>query len=129
MPEDAIKTNTETIWIEDGIVIAKLTGEPTTSATVEEAFAVYRDLTKGSPEPLLLDARNWPGADAASWDTAIKNIDSTLSAIAMLVTPEVLSRTGPFPNAINQLMIPVQVFTEEAEALEFLRGHLQDEPS
>jgi len=121
LPEKAIETNTETIWLDDGIVIAKLTGEPTTSATVERAFAVYRDLTKGSPRPLLLDARNWPGADAASWETAIRNIQSTLSAIAMLVTPETLLKTGPFPSAINQLMIPVRVFTDEAEALEFLR--------
>ena len=126
-PEDAIEVTQGTVWVEDGIVIARTRGVPGTRETVSEAFDVFRGLAGGVPAPLLFDARKWPGDDPAAWDTAVTNLESAFSAVAMLVDPESSAEVGPFPEVIHRLLIPFRIFTDEAEAMVFLRGYLPDE--
>jgi len=126
-PDDAIEVTQGTVWVEDGIIIARTKGVPGTSETVNEAFDVFRDLAGGVPAPMLFDARNWPGDHFAAWGSAVGNLQSALSAIAMLREPESPVEVGPFPELIDRLLIPFQVFTTEAEALEFLREFLPSE--
>jgi len=126
-PEDAIETGTATIWLEDGIIFERFKGAPATSESTTKVFDVIRDLCEGSPRPFLLDARIWWGGAQEAWGTAVKELTSTFSAVAMLVEPEVAAKIGPFPDSINRLLIPFQVFTDEAEALAFVRSFLPSE--
>ena len=126
-PEDAIEVTQGTVWVDDGIIIARANGVPGTPETVSEAFGVFRDLTGGVPAPMLFDARDWPPDGPTVWSTAVANIESAVSAIAMLVDPDSSVEVGPFPEAIARLLIPMRVFTDEAEALAFLRESLPSE--
>ena len=124
-PEDAVETTTGTVWLKDGIIIERSKGVPTTSETVGEIFGVLRDLSGGVPAPLLWDARKWPGGDVETWTTAFAELKSTLTAVALLVEPESSVGTGPF--FLDRMPAPFQVFTDETEALAFLREFIPDE--
>jgi len=41
--------------------------------------------------------------------------------VAMLIDPESPPTLGSYPETIDRLLIPFRVFTEEAEAVAFLR--------
>ena len=126
-PADAIETSHALIWAEDGIVFSVSRGVRATDETIEENFVIYRDLTQDSRRPLLLDARKWWGGSPDAWGAAIANMESTFAAVAMLVEPETAATVGAFPAVITRLVIPFQVFTDEAEALLFLHGYLPNE--
>jgi len=119
-PDDAVETTASTVWFEDGIILERFNGVRSTTETASEIFDVFRDLTGGTPAPLLFDARKWPGGDVEAWTTAVANLESTLTAFALLVEPE--SRAGVGPFVLDRLTIPFEVFTDEAAALAFLRG-------
>ena len=124
--DDAIETTTAFIWIDDGIIFEQANGVPSTSESVNEVFAAMRATSGGVPRPLLFDARKWPGGDVRGWPTAVTNLASSLTAFAMLIDPGSPVGVGPFPDAINRLLIPFRVFTGEAEALAYLRGFLPE---
>jgi hypothetical protein len=123
-PKDAIETTQGTIWLRDGILIERTKDVLSTVETVAETFDVFHDLGGGSPRPFLFDVRVWQGGKPAAWRLAIKNIESTFIAVALLIDPESPSIAGPYPEAVGRLLIPVEFFTDEEEALAFLRGFL-----
>jgi len=125
-PDDAIDAISSLVWMEDGIIIARATGAPSTPESVAQVFAAIRDVIgEGSRRPYLFDARNWPGGDVGVWTTAVAEMESTLTAQAMLVEPESSVGKGPF--FLDRMPIPFRVFTDETEALAFLRGFMPDE--
>ena len=128
-PDDAIETTTSVIWIDDGIIrIRSIADAPSTAETVAEMFAVIRELTDGVPMPVLDNVRNWPGADHGAWSTFVSDALSLFSAIAWVVDAESSARLGAFPEVIDRLLVPFRVFTDEAEALAFLRGNTGSRP-
>ncbi len=124
-PDDAVVTTTGTFWLKDGIIFDRSNDSLSTGETETEDFAIYRDLTGGVCAPLLWDARKWRGGDVATWTTAVAELKSTLTAVAMLVESDSSVGTGPF--FFDRLSVPFRVFTDEAEALAFLRGFLPGE--
>jgi hypothetical protein len=52
--------------------------------------------------------------------TFIDLLPSTVSAGAILVEAAGRADLGGFPEAVNRLMVPFDVFTDEAEAMAFL---------
>jgi len=123
-PDDAIEITQGTIWLQDGILIERTKDVHSTIEMVAETFDVFRDLGGGSRRPFLFDVRNWQGGELKAWNLAIEQTLSTLSAVAVLVDPDSASVAGPFPEAVNRMLIPVRFFTNEEEALAFLRGFL-----
>ncbi len=111
-----------TVWIDDGIIYMKSKGIPSTSESVIQTLAVIHDLADGSRRPTLFDARNWPKTDGKVWATAMFNLRADISAGAFLVDPDSPIDLGRWPETVDQMVIPTQVFTDEAEALKFLRS-------
>jgi len=128
-PDDAVETTTSYVWVDDGIIHIRPSGDvPSTAETVAETSGVIRELTNGVPMPVLDDVRNWPGANHGAWMTLVSNALSLFSAIAWVVDAESSPRLGAFPETIDRLMVPFRVFTDEAEALAFLRGDTGPQP-
>ena len=125
-PDDAIETTSMTVWIDDGIVCFRSRGVPSTRETVIETLGVVGDLVGGAPKPVLFDARAWPSADPQSWSTFISKAEGLFSAAAVIVGSESLDQLGGFPDVIDRLLVPFKVFTDEAEALAFLRDATDD---
>ena len=126
-PDDAVETATSFYWVYDGILYVRNKGIRSTGDTVIDSRTAIRDLMDGAPLPMLNDLRGWPGTDPEGWTTFVQNIASVSSAVAFVVDAESSARLGPWPEAMNRLLIPFQVFTEEAEALAFLQGFLPSE--
>jgi len=116
-PGDAIETTSWTVWLEDGMVMARSRGVSSTGESEDEFFSIVREFVDGTPRPLFYDAREWPGGDATAWAVAGSNMDSMLTAGAMLVEPD--SSAGKSPFALDRLLIPFRLFTDPAEALTF----------
>jgi len=68
---------------------------------------------------MFFDARAWPGGDVGAWTTFVSEQESALTAVAMLFDAE--SSPGSSPFFLDRLMVPTRAFTDEAEALAFLR--------
>ncbi len=120
-PDSAVETETMTVWIDDGIIYLRSNGAPSTGESGTEMLAVLGGLIKGSPRPVLFDAREWPSGDAKWWSTLIYVWESYFSAAAMLIDPESPPAVGGYPAIIDRLLTPFEVFTDEAEALAFVR--------
>lgn len=123
-PDDAIEITQGTIWLQDGILIERTKDVRSTIEMVAETFRVFRDLGEGTRRPFLFDVRNWRGGEFKAWNLAIEQTLSTFSAVAVLVDPDSAAVAGPYPKSVGKLLIPVQFFTNEEEALAFLRGFL-----
>ncbi len=127
-PDNAIETMGSTVWMEGGIVVTRAKNRPSTRESVTELFDVVRDLVEGVPRPLLFDARVWPKGEPEAWTTAISNFEATCTAVAMLIDPGSPAETTGFPAVIDRLLIPFRIFTDEAEAVAFLRSKADPPP-
>lgn len=122
-PDNAIETTTSFVWVDDGIIHLQSTkGVPSTAETVADTFTAIQGLTNGVPKPVLDDVRGWPGADHGAWGAFVSNALSLFSAIAWIADAESAPQLGAFPETIDRLLVPFAIFTDEAEALRFLRG-------
>ena len=126
-PRDAIETTAMTFWFEDGIIFGQSNGTRISRETVSESLTVVSELTGGDVRPYLSDVRQWVGADIDAWAEVARNVMNVFSAYAMLLAPESSPIVRAFPNAIDKLLIPFETFTDEAEAVAFVRGFLPDE--
>ncbi len=128
-PDHSIQTTAVTIWADGDIVWIRSKGIPSTPDTVVETMTTAGDLIDGTArKALLFDGRNWPGPTGPdSWAAFIPRVEKLFLAVAFLLEPETAASIGSFPEAISRLLIPFQVFTDETEALAFLRGFLPDE--
>ena len=122
---DQRETETATIWLDDeGIVHVESRGVPSTQETAAKSLLVVSDLVGGRRAPILFDARQWPMGDGPSWAQFISMIGDVCSAGAVLVDGKASPGIDSFSPAIDSLIIPFRVFTDEDAAVSFLRGHL-----
>lgn len=119
-PDNAREGTASVVWLEDGVIHVQAKGVASTKESAVEMFDSVRDLLAGSRKPVLFDARQWPSGNSAMWATVITNLQSTFTAIAMLVDPDSPSEVGEYPAIIDRLLIPFRLFTDEEEALAFL---------
>ncbi len=70
---------------------------------------------------MIFDVRNWSGGGPDVWNTSISNAISVFVAVAFVVDPESPPEMGRYPEAVDRLLIPFRVFSNEPEALAFLR--------
>ena len=106
----------------DGIVCIQRKDLPATRETTLEVFAAVADLTEGVPSPLFFDTRGSSLINPSAWEAVVSRIASTFSAVALVIDPNPERQVTSFLDIINRLLIPVRGFTDEAEAVEFLRG-------
>ncbi|MGH8912995.1 MAG: hypothetical protein ACRDZM_00575 [Acidimicrobiia bacterium] len=123
-----IETQAATVFADDqGLLYIVSNGTPSTDRTVKETFAAARTLTI-RPMPTLFDARQWPIGGSDFWVTFIDELPSVVSAGAILVDPDDEAALGGFPRAVNRLMVPFEVFTEQDAAVVFLRQFANHPP-
>ncbi|HEY4606870.1 MAG TPA: hypothetical protein VIH55_04400 [Acidimicrobiia bacterium] len=117
---EAIESTAASVFMDDrGLLHIVSNGTPSTKTTVRETFGAARTLTE-HPVPTLFDARRWPVGGSDFWVAFIDVLPSVVSAGAILIEPDEVAGLGGFPRAVNRLMVPFEVFTEEDEAIAFL---------
>jgi hypothetical protein len=121
---EAIETTATSVSLDDdGLIHVVANGTASTAQTVKETVAAIHSLVP-RPRPAIFDARRWPRAGTDVWTALIDALPTIVSAAAVLVQPEGVAWLGGFPAAVNRLMLPMEVFTDEAEALRFIRQYL-----
>lgn len=120
-------TTSALVSLVDGIVTIASTGAPSTAETVTETLGAVLDITRGTRRPILFDARQWPSGEPASWVRFISTIETVCVAGAVLIGHEAASRLGDFPNLLDRLVIPFQVFADEPSAVAFLATFVDDQ--
>ena len=123
MGSDRIETTATTVWIDDGVAHIRAKGVMSTPETVAETYEVLRGLLADGPMPVLFDARLWPGPERQAWASLIKDMSSVFTAGALLIEPELEADLGTYPEMVHRLLMPFGVFTEESEALDFVRAY------
>ena len=120
MDTQSVDTAATNVTYDGRLLTISSNGVHSTRASVDETLRVARELVGDTRGPMLFDARRWPGGDAEGWASVIASIGELFSTTAMLVSEEMVDEIGPFPDAIDRLVIPFKIFTDESEAKEFL---------
>lgn len=125
MASKVIVTSAARIWLDDeGILNVVSLGVESTVESGQEFIAATSELLGDQRAPLLLDAREWPGGNAASWRQFISTLERISFAGAVIASPLSIDRMGVFPQVFDGLLIPFRVFDAEEPARDFLRQHL-----
>lgn len=126
MPRQVIDTNSATLELVEGILHIISKGIETNLESITATFEAAMVLSQGRRIPVLFDARLWPGSTLDGWVYGIANLMANFTAVAMIVNPARPPEFGSRLDAIDRLMIPFRVFTEESEAASFLARHVED---
>lgn len=113
------------LWIKEGILI--FVYKPNTSINLEVAMRVVADRVALQNErqlPVLCDMRGIISIDKAGRDYLAKSGSLLAKAVALLVSEKASMVLGAFYLEINKPSVPTQIFIDEQEALEYLKGFL-----
>ena len=123
-----ITTRTGKQWLGDDGIVRQVVfpgAEQTLADAVEHIRAIAALMPGGRRGPLLVDLR---GTAAASREArayfAGPETAKVVSAVALLVGSPISSVIGNFFLRLNQPRYPTRLFTDEAEALPWLKGFL-----
>ena len=125
MPTKVIETGTSTLWRrEDGIVHCVF--QRGTALDLEEArrqMATIRELTGGQKAPMLVDITLATSADGPARDYFASEAAAAVTVGLAFIVGSAVSRVlGAFFVGLNKPPYPVKLFTDEAAAVEWLRG-------
>ena len=112
-------------WIADGILFFRY--NPDTVIDIEAAKCVVADRIRFQDEkclPVLCDMQGVLSVDKAGRDYLASYGSVLASAVALLVTENVSLTVSTFYLEISKPAVPTRIFTEESEALSYLRGFL-----
>lgn len=107
---------------DDGIVVGRAINPdtPRTSQNTLEALTELERFIGGKPLPGLWDPRVVDRFPAEAWRTMISRLDRSVVALAILVDDRTAAAVGAFSAAMDSLLLPVKLFTDEGEALRWL---------
>ena len=112
-------------WIEEGILFFEY--KPNTIIDLEVAMRVVADRVAFQNErqlPVFCDMRGMISIDKAGRDYLAKSGSLLAKAVALIVNENVSMTLSTFYLEISKPSAPTQIFTDEEEALEYLRGFL-----
>lgn len=111
---------------DDGIVVGLHVNPDLvrTKKNVSAAYDVLEQLVEGKPRPGLWNLQLARAFPAEAWRTAIRRMDKSVSALAIVADETARQAMGAFPAAIDALLIPTRVVDNEAEAIEWLQQFL-----
>ena len=125
--EEMIVTSLAKVWIGDH-GIGHVTFLPDTTITLtaaREYIEAAARLCKGKSVPVLIDIRNVRSGDReARQYLASEEVARITKASAVLVSSPVTRILGNFFKGLNKPPYPVELFTSESDALEWLRRFL-----
>lgn len=106
---------------DDGIVVARdLNAEVRrTTAAVDQTMNVLMRLIDGKPRPVLW-LLGLEKSSAEGWMALIRRAPEVTKALAIVVNERTQPVLGAFPESMDALLFPVQVFEAESAALEWL---------
>ncbi len=125
---ESIETSCTCITLsDDGIVkMERLPdGVEITAAVVPEQVAVLRRLIGERRCPLLADPVGKPTADSAVWAQFLPEMLKMFSACGILHDEEHDGPLPPFARVLDTMLCPTKLFTDEAEAIEWLSSFLR----
>jgi hypothetical protein len=96
------------------------TGAVCTEALARASIVELMDLSGGARLPVLADIRKWKSMTRDA-RTFYGNATDSFSALALLVSSPATRMTANFFIGVNRPNVPTQMFTDEAEALRWLR--------
>lgn len=108
---------------DDGIVV----GVGVNPAVPREQDVMARNLdalaalVAGTPRPVLWDPRAVPRILPGAWAAIIDRVAELVVAAAILVDDETEKWLAGYPETINSLLVPTQMFRSETDALAWLR--------
>lgn len=107
---------------DDGILEAQplKTKQPRTGELLNETLDAIAGLTKGESHPVLWKATGTLPLRPGGWQAIVGRVERLVTAIAIVVTSEEEPLLGAFPATMDSLLVPVRVFTSEAEARAWL---------
>lgn len=128
MENEKIVTRINAVWLgEDGIArVIHVPGAEVTQEDAEETMAAYLKINQGRKRPLLVDTKSMKSIERGarqyySGDEAAR----VASAVAIIVDTPVSRVLGNFYLGVSKPHLPSQLFTSEAEALQWLNGYIE----
>jgi hypothetical protein len=112
-----------------GMVIVRIRQGARQSITdAKENLAAAISATGGTRRPLLVDIRGaQPLAADVRREYSGQTVVDAFTALALLVEASPLGRMmGNVYFSVAQLPIPMKLFVDESQALDWLRGHMSD---
>jgi hypothetical protein len=112
-------------WIDEGILFFEY--KPNTTIDLEVARRVVADRVAFQNErqlPVFCDMRGIISTEKAGRDYLAKSGSLLARAVALIVNKNVSMTLSTFYLEINKPSVPTQIFTDEQEALAYLRGFL-----
>ncbi|HWY37659.1 MAG TPA: STAS/SEC14 domain-containing protein [Bacteroidia bacterium] len=124
---DVIDLSAYWTWMgKDGIVRTKV--KPLAEVTLKEAqenSVVVNSFYVGKKYPLLVDSRNIKSITKEARDHfSIQNRETAVSAFAILIHSPLSRIIGNFFMGLNKPTVPARLFTEEKEAIGWLKKYL-----
>ena len=92
-----------------------------TPEIVEEALSAARELVDGKPSLVVWDVRALRHFDPAGWRALLETIDDLVIAMAIVVNEESRHILGVFDSVLHSFYFPVRLFTDEEEAVSWLK--------
>jgi len=127
VPEHAIKTSAYTTWMgSDGIArtVVKASAEVNLKEAQENTQAI-NTLYKGKKFPLLIDSRNIKYITKEARDHfSIKNRETVITSFGILIYSPLSRIIGNFFMGLNKPSVPAKLFTDEQEAVKWLKRFL-----
>lgn len=113
---------------DDGIATAtpRKPQHPRTPELMMQALDDLERFLAGTPRPILWDPRTVVPLPPGAWRAIIERLETIVVALAILVDDEQEHGLGSFPAAIDTLLLPVRLFTDEAEARTWLVQFRED---
>lgn len=124
---DEVSVRVARLWLDDdGIVrIVHVPGIEVSLADAEATMDAYLELRGGVSRPLLVDTQGMKSIDRAARALyASEEAARVATAVALIVDTPVTRVLGNFYLGLSKPHIPSRLFSEHAEALEWLKGLL-----
>ncbi len=121
-------TATARITLESGVMLVRIRdGAQQRPLDARENLSIALSETKGVRRPMLVDITRCPPLDAETRHVySGQPLVEGFTALALLIESSPLGRMiGNVYLRVARPGIPTQLFTSEASALEWLRGHLR----
>ena len=123
-PGEPIQAGVSLLWMdEEGILMGEpIPGGESTEQSVKDVMAAIDEVTGGTRPRLLYDMRTLKFVHSDARHLAVREFHRFVSAAAILVDGGVSSMLMDFFKGVDAGAMPIQVFTDAAEARAWLKG-------
>ena len=107
----------------DGILVAREveTTEAHSAETAQSDFDAISASVGSARPPAMWDVRGMARPSPTAWSVLIERVADLVSAVAVLIDPSD-DNVGHYPATIDSLLLPMRTFTDEDEAIDWLKS-------